>query len=93
MFIGKVVGTVVATPKLPALTGAKLLLVEPTPPVPALGERVVVVDILGAGTGEIVVVATGEAALLALTRAEAAPQLPVDAAVIGIVEKLSDVGR
>jgi ethanolamine utilization protein EutN len=89
MFIGKVVGTVVATPKLSALTGAKLLLISPGPPVPALGERVVAVDILGAGVGETVIVATGQAARLALTQSETAAGFPVDASVVGILERLT----
>ena len=80
MLIGKVVGSVVATRKNEKLTGNKFLIIE------ALHgcepKRVVAVDNIGAGSGEIVLVALGSAARASLDN----PQIPVDAMVVGIVD-------
>ena len=81
MIIGKVVGSVVSTDKDPKLVGFKFMIVE------ALAEtsnmkRIVAVDDVGAGIGEIVLVATGSAARLGCSDANA----PVDAAIVGIID-------
>lgn len=86
MQIGRVVGTVVATQKHGALTAAKLLLVQPlnaddTPRGPAL----LAVDGVGAGVREkVLIVLEGRAAGEALGR----PGSPVDAAIVGIVDRV-----
>ena len=87
MIFGKIVGTVTAARKTEALTGYKFLLIQPhLKPASghehSLGELVVAVDLLGAGIGEEVIVATGRAARIATGKED----LPVDAAVIGIVD-------
>lgn len=84
MRLARVVGSVVATRKQSALTGAKLLLAQPlgADGAPA-GDAHLAVDAAGAGPGEIVLlVLEGRAAGAALGRADA----PVDAAVVGIVD-------
>ena len=79
MLIGKVIGSVIATRKNDKLTGSKFLIVEAmhgcTP------NRVVAVDNVGAGTGEIVLVTTGSAARACLDN-----NAPVDAVIVGIVD-------
>ena len=79
MLIGKVVGSVIATRKNENLTGSKFLIVE------ALHgcepKRVVAVDNVGAGAGEIVLVTLGSAARVCLS-----PAAPVDATIVGIVD-------
>ena len=86
MQIGRVTGTLVATQKHKTLLGAKLLLVQPltlegTP----RGTPVLTIDSVGAGVGErVLIVIEGKAAGDALGRRGA----PVDAAIIGIVDRL-----
>jgi ethanolamine utilization protein EutN len=88
MLIGTIIGTVVATQKHPKLHGAKLLLVQPeaaagAPTPPAL----LAIDSVGAGTGErVLYVVEGKAAGEALGRKAA----PVDAAIIGIVDAVTE---
>jgi len=84
--IARVVGTVVSTQKHRTFTGAKLLLVQPltvddTPKGPAL----LAVDGVGAGVSEkVLVVLEGRAAGETLGRKGA----PVDAAIVGIVDRM-----
>ena len=82
MILGTVVGTVVSTRKNANLTGNKLLVVECFEDMQFMGKRVVAIDNVGAGIGEIVLVATGSAARLGTDNENA----PVDAAIVGIVD-------
>ena len=83
MIIGKVVGTVICTRKSPDLVGNKFLIVDPMEKMQTHGaERIVAVDDVGAGIGDIVLVTTGSSARLGLTD----PNSPVDACVVGIVD-------
>lgn len=87
MQIGQVVGTLVATQKHTKLHAAKLLFVQPTSPdgTPR-GTPVLAVDAVGAGIGErVLVVIEGRAAGDALRRKAA----PVDAAIIGIIDRVT----
>ena len=81
MVVGKVVGSVVATRKNEGLVGSKFMIVEPLSNMSANG-RIVAVDNVGAGIGEIVLVALGSAARIGCDMANA----PVDAAIVGIVD-------
>jgi ethanolamine utilization protein EutN len=86
MQIGRVIGTLVATQKHRKLEGAKLLLVQPqTPDGTPRGPVLLAIDSVGAGVGErVLVVIEGKAAGDALGKKAA----PVDAAIIGIVDRL-----
>lgn len=86
MIIAKVIGTVIATRKSPDLVGSKFLIIEPLEGLHSK-ERMVAVDTIGAGVGEIVLVATGSAARLGCSKSNA----PIDAAVVGIVDDLKDI--
>jgi len=81
MIICKVVGNVVSTRKHEQLVGSKLLIVKPL--AGDTGSTMVAVDNVGAGIGETVLVAVGGAARVAVGKLEA----PIDAAVVGIVDK------
>lgn len=84
MQLGRVVGTVVATVKVPGLTGVKLLVVQPLDrALRPVGGQVVAADAVHmAGPGELVyVVAAREAA-----QAMPDPFVPVDHAIVGIVD-------
>ena len=86
MTLARVVGTVVATQKHRKFEGAKLLLVQPvtlndTP----RGVALLAVDTVGAGVNEkVLVVIEGRAAAEAVGR----KGTPVDAAIIGIVDRV-----
>ncbi|HOJ17753.1 MAG: EutN/CcmL family microcompartment protein [Ignavibacteriales bacterium] len=84
MFLGKVIGTVWSTKKDENLVGSKLLIIRQLDL--DLKEKqsfVVAVDSVGAGEGEIVLVATGSSARQTnITRNK-----PVDAVVMAIVDK------
>ncbi len=95
MFVAKVTGSVVATQKVASMTGHKLLTVEPyrvdgdrTSLVPT-GRMFVVVDTLGAGVGEMVLVCQGSSARLT----PETEKLPIDAVVIGLVDTVDIGGR
>lgn len=86
-----VVGTVVASLKDDRLTGHKLLLVADVDPggTKRDGSEYVAVDRVGAGTGELVVVVSGSPAARALGE----PGMPVDAAIVGIVDRVDTAGE
>ena len=83
MILGRVVGTVVATRKDPRLEGKKLLIVKPVSP-EGKDEAgyVVAVDTVSAGFKERVLVVAGSSARMA----EGCKDLPVDTAIVGIVD-------
>lgn len=84
MIIGKVTGSVIATRKNEKLIGSKFLIIEPLGSMAngKTGDKFVAVDVIGAGIGDIVMVARGSAARLACDRQDA----PCDAAVVGIID-------
>ncbi len=85
MFLGRVIGTVWSTKKDENLVGAKFLIVRELSLELKEKERfVVAVDSVGAGEGEVVLVATGSSSrMTSFTKDK-----PVDAVVMGIVDKL-----
>ena len=81
MIIGKVVGSVVSTRKCDNLVGNKFMIVEPIPSL-KVDNRIVAVDKVGAGIGELVLVAQGSAARIGCGDDRA----PIDAAIVGIID-------
>jgi microcompartment protein CcmK/EutM len=89
MLIAKVVGEVVASHKVPALQGHKLLLIQPTDPRgQPKGGHLVATDGVGAGVGEIVLVCQGSSARMTAV----SENRPVDAVIMGIIDQISDGG-
>lgn len=83
MIIGKVVGTVICTRKNTNLVGSKFLIIDPMEKMgSAVADRIVAVDNVGAGIGEIVLVVTGSAARVGCNNENS----PVDACIVGIVD-------
>lgn len=95
MFLAKVTGSIVATQKVDAMRGQKLLMVEPYRLDPdhrnelvPTGRSFVAVDALGAGVGELVLLTQGSSARYTPETKE----LPIDAVVIGIVDRVDAGG-
>ena len=86
MILGKIVGTVVATRKHEALVGSKIQIVQVINPDESVVEnqRLVAIDTVGAGPGELVIVTTGTNAAKAADN----PEVPVDAAITGIIDEI-----
>lgn len=84
MFMGKVVGSLWATRKTENTSGVKFLIVQPYNLNKAPNtDTVVVADVLGAGEGELVMVAYGRAARVAVGNED----MSIEAAVIGIIDE------
>jgi microcompartment protein CcmK/EutM len=86
MILARVIGEVVSTQKRPQFEGAKLLIVQPeTPAGGRTGAALLAIDSVGAGRGELVIaVLEGRAAGEALGKKLS----PVDAAIVGIVDRV-----
>lgn len=91
MFLARITGSLVASQKVESMVGQKLLIVEPlrvnednqSELVPT-GRTFVVVDTVGAGEGEVVLCVQGSSARFT----PETKQLPVDAAIVGIVDRV-----
>ncbi len=90
MYLGTVIGTVVAEQKVKGLAGAKLLLVQPIDDEGNNTRRAeVAVDTVQAGPGDrVFLVGSREAAL-----ACEPTFVPVDAAIVGIVDNVHNPER
>lgn len=85
MYIGKVIGMVVATRKDESLVGSKLLIVQKMDKDGEFkGSSEVAVDSVGAGTGELVLVSKGSSARHIFGNRST----PVDAAIVGIIDSM-----
>ncbi len=85
MLLGKVIGTIWSTRKDENLVGSKFLIIRQlnldyTPK----DNTVIAIDSVGAGVGEVVLVAQGSSA----RQTEITQNKPVDAVVMAIVDKL-----
>src|SRR6476660_662181 len=85
MYFGRVVGSVWATVYNPAMTGCRMLVVQPlTPELENTGKRLICTDCTGAGAGELVYWVRGKEASFPFLPAEP----PVDTTVVGIVDEV-----
>ena len=92
MYLGRVVGTCVATQRSPGLEGVRLLVVEPVDGSGrVIGAPFVAADTVSAGPGELVFLVGAREAALAME----VPFVPVDAAIVGLVDEvhLAEGGR
>ena len=92
MFIGKIVGSVVATQKTESMRGSKLMMIEPYVIDPKTRDRLittsrslVAVDVVGAGEGQFVLAVQGSSARMT---PETKP-LPVDCTIIGVIDSIT----
>jgi len=85
MYLGEVLGTVVAERKVEGLEGTRLLLVQPLDEARRpRGPKEVAVDTVRAGLGDLVYLVGSREAALALEPSF----VPVDAAIVGLVDDL-----
>jgi len=91
VFVAKVTGSMIATQKVEAMVGQRLLVVEPyrldgetRDRLVTTGRTFVAVDTVGAGEGEFVLICQGSSARLT----PETKNLPVDTVVIGIVDSV-----
>ena len=96
MYLAEVIGQVVATKKDEHMTGRKLLLVRPKlvdPDDPSKfrdgANTIVAVDTVGAGEGELVMFCQGSSA----RQASGLKPVPVDAAVVAIIDRVDVLGK
>jgi ethanolamine utilization protein EutN len=96
MFLAKVTGSVVSTQKVEQMVGQKLLIVEPLrvdeknrKSLKGTGRTFICVDTVGAGEGETVLIVQGSSARFT----EDTKTLPIDAAIIGIVDSVEAHGN
>ena len=86
MQLGKIIGTIWATRKYEAVTGYKMLFVQPiNSEGKNLGEPIIALDTVGAGTGEIIYYVTASEAVIPLD----VDMAPVDASIVGIVDSIN----
>ena len=87
MHLGRVIGTVVATERTPDLGGVKFLIVQPlTRDLKDRGRPVVAADgVAMAGPGELIYYVGSREAAQAMPE----PFVPVDHAIVGIVDQLA----
>lgn len=82
MLIGKVIGSIVSTRKNDNLVGNKFMVIEPLEGLGDPNNKIVAIDNIGAGIGELVLVATGSAARIGCNMESS----PIDAAIVGIID-------
>ncbi len=87
MHLGRVIGTVVATTKVPSLAGYRLLVVQPVDEKgTASGTALVAVDTVSAAPGQLVFFVKGREAASAL----ADRFNPCDATVVGLPDEVTE---
>lgn len=96
MFLARVTGSVVSTQKVDSMRGQKLLIVEPLrvdekdqSSLKGTGRTFICVDTVGSGEGETVLIVQGSSARFT----EETKKLPIDAAIIGIVDTVQVQGQ
>jgi len=86
MKLGKVIGRVVSTVKVPAFEGLKLLLVQPVDEqLKAYGDPIVTVDTIRSNIGQIIYYEVSKEASMVLENL----MNPCDAAIVGIVDEIN----
>lgn len=91
MFLARITGNVTATQKVPVMTGQTLFIVEPLrvneenqQDLQPTGRTFIAVDTVGAGEGEVVLIVQGSSARFT----EDTSKLPIDCAIVGIVDNV-----
>jgi len=86
MYIGKVIGRVVATVKDPGLASQRLLIVQPlNASLAPTGKQIVCTDAIGAGAGELVYWTRGKESSFPFLPVE----VPTDTTIVGIIDRVN----
>ena len=89
MILCRITGTVVGSTRSDSIPGAKFLLASPCDESgKQQGDAMVVLDLMGAGPGEMVLVSQGSS----VRQTEITKEQPVDAVTIGIVDQVERGG-
>ena len=91
MLVGRVTGNVVSTNKVPSLTGAKMLIVQPVAldSLAMQEDYVICVDDVGAGEGDLVFCAYGSSS----RQSDTSKKLASDYTIYGILDSIDIRGR
>ena len=89
MLTARLIDNVWATRKAESLNGLKFMLAEVIGGGPEEGKRLVVVDIISAGIGDRVIITLGSSA----RRMVGDDTIPVDAAIVGIIDEDCEFGE
>jgi microcompartment protein CcmK/EutM len=85
MYVGMVVGSIVATRKNDELVGKKILIIQKVNPKnESLGDFDVAIDSVGAGKGEYVLVTDGEPAMYVFGNTVSC----INSAIVGIIDSM-----
>ncbi len=89
MLLARVKGTIVSTKKADSIRGPKYLLVQVCDHREKLRKQfVVALDLVGAGVGEVVIIAQGSSA----RQTKMTFEKPIDAVVAGIIDLIEEKG-
>ena len=89
MLTARLIDNIWATRKAESLNGLKFMLAEVIGGGPEEGKRLVVVDIISAGIGDRVIITLGSSA----RRMVGDDTIPVDAAIVGIIDEDCEFGE
>lgn len=98
MFLARVQGQVVSSQKDASISGMRLLIVEPLKvnypeggggAFEVTGRAIVAIDRIGAGEGQLVLVAQGSSARMM----SGCSKMPIDAVIIGLVDEATVKGK
>jgi len=90
VILGKVLGNIISTVNVDDIEGSKYMIVVPSTPSGEPGEdSLVALDLVGATTGEIVLVSQGSS----VRQTEITKDKPVDAVIMGIIDIVEEDGK
>jgi microcompartment protein CcmK/EutM len=85
MYLGRVVGRVWSTVKSPSLETQRMFIVQPlTPELTGTGRRLICLDCVGAGAGELIYWCRGKESSFPFLPVE----VPADNTIVGIIDEL-----
>lgn len=90
MILAEVLGNVISSVKVDGIKGSKYMIVAPCTPEGETAEgAMVVLDLVGATTGELVLVSQGSS----VRQTEFTKDKPIDAVIMGIVDIVEENGK
>ncbi len=90
MILAKVLGNIISTVIVDGIEGSKYMIVAPSTPSGEAGTgSLIALDLVGASTGEIVLVSQGSS----VRQTEITKDKPIDAVIMGIVDIVEEEGK